>query len=90
MTFVEFEDCMESIETNDIGIIVEPQESNYTTLEVWQLVESLEEVQTNVGWISWNFGYPDWISFRVSLLKSFRYLRWYLYLHISKLWVMVI
>ncbi len=46
MTFVEFEDCMGSIETNDIGIIVEPQESNYTTLEMWQLVESFEEVQT--------------------------------------------
>jgi hypothetical protein len=34
MTFVEFEDCMESIETNNIGIIIEPQENNYTTLEV--------------------------------------------------------
>jgi hypothetical protein len=64
---------MGSIETNDIGIIVEPKENNYTTLEVWQLVESLEEVQTNVGWISWNFGYSDRISLKVSLLKSFRY-----------------
>jgi hypothetical protein len=44
---------MGSIETNDIGIIVEPQEKNYRALEVWQLVESLEEVQTNVGRISW-------------------------------------
>jgi hypothetical protein len=34
MTFVEFEDSMGSIETNDIGIIVEPKENNYTTLEV--------------------------------------------------------
>jgi hypothetical protein len=34
MIFVEFEDWGGSIETNDIGIIVEPQENNYTTLEV--------------------------------------------------------
>jgi hypothetical protein len=34
MTFVEFEDYMGSIETNDIKIIVEPQEKNYATLEV--------------------------------------------------------
>jgi hypothetical protein len=33
-SFVEFEDYMVSIETNDIGIIDEPQEKNYTTLEV--------------------------------------------------------
>ncbi len=84
-SFVEFEDYMVSIETNDIGIIDEPQEKNYTTLEVWRLVEILEEVQTNVGQIFWNFGYPDWISLMISLLKSFRYhnflyLRWYLYL----------
>jgi hypothetical protein len=69
---------MGSIETNDIKIIVEPQEKNYATLEVWQLVESLEEVQTNVEWIFWKIGYPNRISLRISLLKSFRYQFFYI------------
>lgn len=45
VAFFEFEDCMWLIEASDTWITIEPQEIDNTMSNVWQLVESFEEVQ---------------------------------------------
>jgi citrate lyase gamma subunit len=51
-----------TVEARDIGINVKPQETNYMTSKVQQLVESHEEVRIAKDLINWKVQYASIVT----------------------------